>query len=60
MVARVIRTAGFLIAFERAGEEIDAARAATGRDAVKAALLMIAHQDELQHGDRLNVTEVGE
>jgi hypothetical protein len=32
--------------------------AATGEDALKAALLMLARLDALQHGDRLAVDEV--
>jgi hypothetical protein len=57
MVARVIRTAGLSVSFWRDGEEIEIAIAATGRDALKAALLMLARLDELQDGDRLQVTE---
>jgi hypothetical protein len=43
----------FTIAFLRDGEVLDARAAATGREAVKVALLLIVQQDELQHGDKL-------
>jgi hypothetical protein len=57
MVARIIRGAGLTVAFYRDGDEVEMAFAATGRDALKAALLMIARLDDLQDGDRLQVTE---
>jgi hypothetical protein len=47
----------FTIPFLREGEVLDARTAATGGEAVKVALLLLVQQDELQHGDRLTVTE---
>jgi hypothetical protein len=58
MVARLIRRSGFVIAFQREGDEVEVAFAATGEDALKTALLMLAKLGSLQHGDRLTVDEV--
>jgi hypothetical protein len=59
MVARIQHhTAGLAVTFERDGEEQDRQVAPTGRDAVKAALMMLVRLDHLQDGDRLTVTEV--
>jgi hypothetical protein len=57
MVARIIRTAGLSIAFQRDGDTVEVSLAATGKDALKAALLMLAKLDALQDGDLLKVTE---
>jgi hypothetical protein len=55
MVARTRRLRGLVVSFSRDGETVGSTLAPTGRDAVKAALLMIVRQDELQEGDRLEV-----
>jgi hypothetical protein len=57
MVARVIRTAGLSVAFTRDGDEMEVQIAATGEQALRRALLMLAKLDYLQDGDRLTVAE---
>ncbi len=45
------------VTFWRNDEIDDVRTAATGREAVKVALMMLAGMDELMAGDRLTVTE---
>jgi hypothetical protein len=45
------------ITFLRGGEVLDARPATDGAHAVKVALLMLAHLDQLQGGDQLRVVE---
>jgi hypothetical protein len=48
---------GFHIVFERDGRELEAQHAPTGERALRVALVMLAHLEFLQDGDRLIVTE---
>ena len=57
MVARTQPNSKFTVSFLRDGDVLDARTAATGERALKLALLMLAQLDDLQHGDRLTVTE---
>jgi hypothetical protein len=47
----------FTVSFLRGDEVVDARTAPTGERALKAAIVMLAEQDALEHGDRLTVTE---
>jgi hypothetical protein len=57
MVARTNPNSRFTVAFWRDGEIHDSRTAATGERALKVGLLLLAQLDDLQHGDRLIVTE---
>ena len=57
MVARTKPDGKFTVAFQRGGDVVDARTADTGERALKAAILILAEQDALEHGDRLTVTE---
>jgi hypothetical protein len=59
MVARILPTRrGFRIVFERDGQELQAEIAPTSERALRIALVMLAHLEALQDGDRLTITEV--
>jgi hypothetical protein len=57
MPVHVQPTKRLTITLWRADDIIDVRQVSTGRDAVRAALLMIVAQDELMGGDRLTVSE---
>jgi hypothetical protein len=57
VVARIRSGDRFIVTLWRRDDVLDAATAETGERALKAAIVLLASVDSLEHGDRLTVTE---